>query len=171
MLVFGQSNSAVRSLSGVLSVATIPITWVAARRFAGRPVAWMVVVLVASSPFAVYYATEVRMYSLVMFLTACGFVALERALHQPAGANLLGVAASTAGSSTRSTGPCTWSARSGCGCSGILARSGAVAAKARFTLGAVVVGCIAFLPWVPTFLYQSKHTGRPGCPPELRGRG
>lgn len=166
MLVFGQSNSAVRSLSGVLSVATIPITWVAARRFAGRPVAWMVVVLVASSPFAVYYATEVRMYSLVMFLTACGFVALERALHQPRWGNLLGVAASTAGLLYTQYWALYLVGTIGLW---LLWQSWRAAeplrAKARFTLGAVVVGCIAFLPWVPTFLYQSKHTGTPWAVP------
>jgi len=29
------------------------------------------------------------------------------------------------------------------------------------TLAAVVVGCLSFLPWLPTLLYQSTHTGTP----------
>ena len=28
-----------------------------------------------------------------------------------------------------------------------------------------MVGCIAFVPWVPTFLYQSEHTGTPWAAP------
>ena len=36
-------------------------------------------VLLASAPFAVYYATESRMYALVILLTGCGFLALQRA--------------------------------------------------------------------------------------------
>jgi mannosyltransferase len=80
MKVFGTSDEAVRSLSGVLSVATLPIAWLAARRVGGRTTAWMTLVLLASAPFAIYYGTEARMYSLVMFLTACGILAIDRAL-------------------------------------------------------------------------------------------
>jgi hypothetical protein len=37
--------------------------------------------------------------------------------------------------------------------------------NARPALVAVVVGCLTFLPWLPTFLYQSKHTGTPWATP------
>ena len=36
---------------------------------------------------------------------------------------------------------------------------------ARAALVAVVVGCLTFLPWLPTFLYQSQHTGTPWATP------
>ena len=36
---------------------------------------------------------------------------------------------------------------------------------ARRTLVAVVVGCLTFVPWVPTFVYQSRHTGTPWAKP------
>src|ERR1019366_6893494 len=36
---------------------------------------------------------------------------------------------------------------------------------ARAALGAVVVGCVSFVPWVPTFLYQAHHTGTPWAKP------
>ncbi len=39
--------------------------------------AWVVLVLLASAPFAVYYATEARMYALVMLLERLGFLALR----------------------------------------------------------------------------------------------
>ena len=32
-------------------------------------------------------------------------------------------------------------------------------------LVAVAVGCLLFVPWVPTFLYQAKHTGTPWAAP------
>ena len=39
-------------------------------------------------------------------------------------------------------------------------------------LVAVAVGGLAFVPWLPTFIYQSKHTGTPwALPAELRRRG
>ena len=39
--------------------------------------------LVASVPFAVYYATESRMYALVILLTGLGFLALDEPSGRP----------------------------------------------------------------------------------------
>ena len=36
---------------------------------------------------------------------------------------------------------------------------------ARASFVAAVVGCLTFLPWLPTFLFQSKHTGTPWATP------
>ena len=96
MDLFGQSNDAVRALSGVISVLTLPVAWLCGRRFGGRVEAWTVLVLLASAPFAVYYATEARMYTLVIFLTGCGFLALQRAVSVPRPGNLVAVAVVTA---------------------------------------------------------------------------
>ena len=74
---------ATRSLSGVIGVISLPVAWLAGNRFGGRAAAWTTVVLLASAPFAVYYSTEARMYSLVILLTGCGFLALHRALQRP----------------------------------------------------------------------------------------
>jgi mannosyltransferase len=57
MGLFGQSNLATRSLSGVIGVLTLPVAWLAGNRFGGRVVAWITLVLLASAPFAVYYST------------------------------------------------------------------------------------------------------------------
>ncbi|MGZ6964471.1 MAG: hypothetical protein ACXVKA_09645 [Acidimicrobiia bacterium] len=68
MLLFGDGDFAVRALSGVIGVATLPAAYFAGLRLGGsdperrRWVAWSLVLLVATSPFAVRYATEVRMY-------------------------------------------------------------------------------------------------------------
>ena len=88
IVLFGQSNDAVRSLSGVIAVLTLPVAWLCGRRFGGRAVAWTMLVLLASAPFAVYYATESRMYALVILLTGCGFLALQRAVAAPRPGNL-----------------------------------------------------------------------------------
>jgi mannosyltransferase len=58
MRVFGQSDLATRSLSGVIGVITLPVAWLAGNRLGGRTVAWATVVLLASAPFAVYYSTS-----------------------------------------------------------------------------------------------------------------
>lgn len=166
MVLFGTSDSAVRALSGLLSVLTLPVAWVAGRRYGGRSAAWAVVLLLATSPFAVYYGTEARMYALVMFLTACGFVALDRALRGPKPGNLVAVALVTAALLYTQY----WSLYL-IGVLGLyllvrcLVAPGRGRAKSWWALGAVVVGCLAFAPWWSTFVYQSRHTGTPWAAP------
>src|ERR1700722_10864703 len=96
MRIFGQSDLATRSLSGVIGVITLPVAWLAGNRLGGRVVAWTTLVLLASAPFAVYYSTEARMYGLVILLTGCGFLALHRALRSPQPGNLIATAVVTA---------------------------------------------------------------------------
>jgi mannosyltransferase len=166
MGLFGTSDAAVRALSGVVSVATLPVAWVAGRRIGGRAVAWTVLVLLASAPFAVYYATEARMYSLVMLGTACGMVAVGRALERPRPGNLLALAVVVAALlytqywAVYLTGALalwlvweSWRGRP------------AWRIPARWMLGSIAVGCLAFAPWLPTFLYQARYTGTPWAAP------
>ena len=61
-----------------------PLAWVAGRRLAGRPGArWAPSWSWPLSPFAVRYATETRMYSLVMLLVLAGYLLLPDALERP----------------------------------------------------------------------------------------
>ena len=80
IVLFGQSNDAVRALSGVFAVVTLPVAWLCGRRLGGRTWPGPRSSSLASAPFAVYYATESRMYALVILLTGCGFLALGRAV-------------------------------------------------------------------------------------------
>jgi uncharacterized membrane protein len=164
--VFGTSDVAVRSLAGVFGVVTIPLAWLAGRRLGGRTAAWAAMLLVATSPFAIRYDTETRMYSLIALLTVLGFLALDRALRAPRAGNLIAVAAVT-GLLLYSH---YWSIY-------LLATTMVWLAfqawrgrpdwrrGARAALAATVVGCLTFLPWVPTFLFQSEHTGTPWATP------
>ena len=163
---FGSSDVAVRALSGVLSCATLPFIWLAGRRLGGKTVAAAALVLVATSPFAVRYATENRMYALVGLLTAAGAVALQQVFRRRTPFNVAAVAILTglllythywALYLVGVTG--LWLAFQGWrGPEG--RRPGA-----RVSLLAMVVGCVAFVPWVPTFLYQAHHTGTPWAKP------
>jgi hypothetical protein len=166
--LFGQSNVAVRSLSGGLAVLTLPVAWLCGKRYGGRAEAWTMLVLLASAPFAVYYATEARMYALVILLTGLGFLALQRAVAAPRPGNLVATALVTAALLYTQY----WS----------LYLVGVVAlwlvisiVRSRHrehpeeapwpALIAVGVGCLLFVPWLPIFLYQSKHTGTPWAAP------
>ncbi len=162
MKPFGDSDVAVRSLSGVFSVATLPVVWIVGRRLGGRSVAWVLLVAVASAPFAIYYATEARMYSLVMFLTACGLWALSRVLEKARPGNVVALAVVTAALLYTQYWALYLVGSIGLWLLWQLWRGRPEwRSNARWALGAIVVGCLAFIPWVPTFLYQSRYTGTP----------
>jgi mannosyltransferase len=164
MQVFGQSNEATRALSGVIGVATLPVVWLCGRRFGGRAVGWTALVLMASAPFAVYYSTEARMYALVMLLTGCGFLALQRALTAPRPGNLIALAAVTA-----LLLYAQYWALYLVGVTGLWLLISIVRKQRQPrpwpVVGAISAGCVLFLPWAPTFLYQAKHTGTPWAAP------
>lgn len=166
--VLGTSDVAVRSLSGIIGVATLPLAWYAGRRVGGTVTAWAAVVLLASNPFAVRYATEVRMYGLVIFLVFAGILALRRGLERPtAGRVALFGLIETLLLYTQ-----YWSMYLLAVVVGLLValalRGPHVLAARRMLIG-VAVGGIAFAPWVPTFFYQSAHTGTPWGEPVLPG--
>jgi len=177
MDLFGQSDLATRSLSGVIGVATLPVAWLAARQFAGRVAAWVTLVLLASAPFAVYYSTEARMYSLEILLTGCGYLALRRALLQPRAGNLIATAVVTAALLYTQYWSLYLVATVGIWllASAWLDRRAAQRAEAGPTarhplaaFAAVAGGSLLFAPWLPTFVYQSQHTGTPWAkPPNL----
>jgi mannosyltransferase len=166
--LFGQSNDAVRSLSGIIAVITLPVAWLCGKHFGGRAVAWTTLVLLASAPFAVYYGTESRMYALVILLTGLGFLALQRAIEQPRWGNLAAVAIVAAALLYTQY----WSLYL-IGVTGLWLLASIVLCYRQKrpqdaplkAFGALVVGCLLFVPWVPTFLYQSKHTATPWAAP------
>jgi 4-amino-4-deoxy-L-arabinose transferase-like glycosyltransferase len=161
--VFGTSDVAVRALSGVISVATLVPMWFAGRRVAGRSGAWIAVLLLASSPFAVGFGSETRMYSLVMLLVTVGYLAVRRLLEHPS----LGRQAVVALVTGLLLYTHYWSFFLIAAVSALLvwqAWRGTDPDErhaARAVLVALVAGTITFLPWIPTFLYQSEHTGTP----------
>ena len=134
-------------------------------------VAWTTVVLLASAPFAVYYSTEARMYALLILLTGCGILALQRALTTPRPGNLIAVAVVTAALLYTQYWSMYLVGMVGLWLilSALLARHRAPESRAWRrpipALVAVAVGGLAFLPWLPTFIYQSKHTGTPWALP------
>ncbi len=64
----GAGPVAVRLLSVLIGVATVPLLYLAGRRLFGREVGLAAALLLAVSPFHVFYSQEVRMYGLVTLL-------------------------------------------------------------------------------------------------------
>jgi mannosyltransferase len=161
MEVVGESDVAVRALSGVISVATLPLAWIAGRRLAGTNGARWAVVALALSPFAVRYGTETRMYALVMLLVLAGYLLLTDALERPTWWRLGGLAL-ISGLLLLSH---YWAFYLVAAVGGLLVlrawrRPAGRASTVRVTI-AVAAGVLLFLPWLGGFLYQSSHTGTP----------
>jgi mannosyltransferase len=175
--LFGTGSYAVRSLSGIFGVLALPCAWWSGFRIGrsrgdagGRITAWAAVFLLASSPYAIRYSTEARMYSLEILLVLLGHLALWRVFERP-NIGRMAVLALITGLLLYNQ---YWSLYL-VAVVGVLllvrvwkttgeARQATVAATV-----AMVSGGITFLPWLPTFLYQSAHTatpwGKPVAPP------
>ena len=169
MFLFGQSDFAVRALSGIISTATLPFLWAAGRRAGGRPTAWAALLLGASSPWAIYYATDTRMYSLMALEAIVWYLAVGRALEKPSRRRLIALGAVTAALMYTHYWDLYLVAVGGAWLlvrSWLEHRSGeprppdCPGAAAR-SLVAMIVGAVVWLPWSPVFVFQVLHTGSP----------
>jgi hypothetical protein len=178
MEVFGRGDVAVRALSGVLSLATLPLAWFAGRRVARIGARFSsagpqtvtrtgtaALLLFATSPYMIRYGSETRMYILVVFLSLAFGLVLARAWEKPSLARWAAVTAVTAALAYTHY----WT----------LMLIGTVAIflllqshrrehyrrlchKALFAMAAAI---IPFAPWLPTFAFQMVHTGTPWAQP------
>jgi mannosyltransferase len=166
MKLFGTGTFAVRALSGLLSVAALPLMWRVARHLgASRRNAWVAVLLLATNPFAIRYATEVRMYSLVVLLWLLAFLAFRR-VWLDGGVGWMAAAAMTTAALLLTH---YWSLF-------LAAVVGAAAlvvvrrrtGPARRVLVSLAIGGLGLVPWLSSLLFQLRHTGAPwGSPPSL----
>jgi mannosyltransferase len=167
--VFGTGDVAVRALSGVFGLLTLPLAWIAGRRRGGPVLGWLTVIVVALSPFAVRYSDEARMYSMVTFLAFAGYLLLDDVLRRSKGGvvRLVGIALiATALLYTHYWAIWLLAA------AGLMVLWRAFRAPERAdrltawkVAGALVVGGLLFVPWLPSMLYQSAHTGTPWASP------
>jgi 4-amino-4-deoxy-L-arabinose transferase-like glycosyltransferase len=82
-LPLGTSEAAVRALSALWTVATVPVLYVLARRLLGSTVGWITCILYAVNTFVVTYAQQARGYSLLAFLAVSSTLLFVRATDKP----------------------------------------------------------------------------------------
>lgn len=165
MELFGRSDLGIRSLSGVLGVVSLPLTWLAGRRLGGRTVAWTATLLVATSPFAVRYSTENRMYMLIVVLTLLGYLALDSALRAPTGWRLAAVGL-IAGLLLLSHYWSLYLVAAVILMLAFMSRRGQPRARAaRRCLVAVLAGFVFLVPWAGILYFQLRYTGTPWSEP------
>jgi hypothetical protein len=160
--VAGESAVAVRLPSAVLGAVALVLVHVLGRRLESPLLGRVALIVLAGLPWFSYYSAETRMYLLVVVLVELGALALLALRARPSAAAFGGVAACTAAlllthywSLFLLTVVGLWHLR------GLLGRS----AVALRVVGAMAAGSLAFLPWLPSFLYQSAHTGAPWAGP------
>lgn len=180
MQVAGTSEIAVRALAGLLSVATLPLAWLAGRRV-GRMAAerfglgpavadrtaLAALLLFASSPYAIRYASEARMYSLVVFLVLLFGLLLLRAVERPGWGRWIPLGLTTVALTythywtflllASVAAGLAWKARQN--------RENPQHRRAYLSaLAAMGFSGVLFVPWLPSFAYQLTHTGTPWAP-------
>jgi len=163
--LFGGSDFAARSLSGVFSLATVPVLAVVANRRYGSEVARHTLALSLAAPFLIRYGTEARMYSMLVFLVALGWLLLDRATEQPTVARLVPVALVSAALVhthywtfwliTAVALSIAWRWRA--------AKPGTRSTDTRLMF-AVAAGASTIIVWLPVLIDQAAHTGTPWAP-------
>ena len=179
----GTSPWALRSLSGLIGVLTLPLMWLAGKRVIERQAASSglddaalrrratntaaaALTITALLPFAVRYSSETRMYALISLLVVAGYLVVSHHLERARWST--GIAAAVISSALLWTH--YWSIWL-LGAVGLLlvvtvvhAHRGDDRARRNAALGliaALVVAGLVFLPWLPTMLYQGANTGTP----------
>ncbi len=162
MGVVGRSDFDVRALSGVFGVLALGALYFAARAWWGARIALLALAVFALMPYAVYFSTETRMYSLVMLLSAVLFWILRLHLDRPR----VATAAALAGLSTALLYTHYWSIYlvGSLGLYGLVRiylRRRELDRREWMLPAAAMSAFILFLPWVPIFNSQRLHTGTP----------
>ncbi len=173
----GDSDWWVRALAGVISVLGLPLTYLAGSRLAARSGAGplgsrrtglLALSVMALLPYGVRYGAETRMYSLAITLVLAGYLLIDELFAgRRSGRQRLLPTACVALIAAGLLWTHYWSMW-------LLAAVGLVAlwrsvrapdperrTGARLVVGALVVGGVLFLPWIPSLLYQSANTGTP----------
>jgi len=94
--VWGTGEVALRSLSALAGVATVPVAWGIGRELAGRRAALFTAALVAVNPLFVWYSQEARAYALFTLLAALSVLCFLRVLREPSTRGLAAFALSGA---------------------------------------------------------------------------
>jgi mannosyltransferase len=80
----GTGAVALRLLSALAGIATVPVAWAIGAELAGRRAALVTASFVATSPLLVWYSQEARAYGLFVLTASLALLCFARALREPA---------------------------------------------------------------------------------------
>ena len=169
MNIFGTGDVAVRALSGVFGLLSLPLVWVIGRRKGGATLAWVAVAVVAVSPFAVRYSSETRMYALVILLVMIGWILIDDVIDRGRATTLRFVAIAVVGAALLYSHYWSLWLLAAIGVTSIWKLWRAPSKAYRRPWLGLVISLIAsgllFIPWLPVMLFQSANTGTPWAEP------
>jgi len=153
--LFGDGVQATHVLSLLCALACIPLAYLLGRRVFDRLTGWCCALLAAFNPFLTYYGQETRMYALVAMLSLVATLAYVEGVLRGKRRWLPVLSLSLAAMVYSHN----WSLFF---CVGLAAAT-AIAARDRFRelLYAGAGTFVLYIPWIPTILFQAKHTGAP----------
>ncbi|HKU58851.1 MAG TPA: glycosyltransferase family 39 protein [Gaiellaceae bacterium] len=153
--VFGDGERATHTLSLIFALACIPLAYAVAKSLFGRTTAIVVALLATFDPYLTYYAQETRMYTMEAFLSllvAWAYVnGVLRGSWRWCAALVLSL--------TLLLYTHNWALFV---CAALAATTAIVARERWREFAGVAIGvAILYAPWLPTLLYQVRHTGAP----------
>ena len=159
--LFGDSDVAVRSFSGVCSLVSLLGLFFLVRRVWGTETACIATGILAASAFASYYATEARMYALVMLLVVLLGWMLVLITERPTVLRALGLGVVAAALLYTHYWSFFLFGALGGWCLLMVLRGGSARKTGLSALVALAGAMVAFAPWLSIFTFQSAHTGTP----------
>jgi mannosyltransferase len=161
MHVFGSGEADTHAMSVAFALFTVPVAWVGARAMFGDRAAWIAALLATLNPFLTYYAQETRMYALVALLSTVvastfvvAFVQGRRRWLPAFGVSLALLVYAH-----------NWGVFLGLGTVAALVPIWRATTDRRALLRDAAIGygvaVLLYLPWVPFFISQARHTGAP----------
>jgi hypothetical protein len=153
--LFGDSEAATHTLSLVFGLVCVPLSYFAGRAVFGRTTGLACAMLAAFDPFLTYYAQETRMYELEALLSlVVAWSYVEGILRAHRAWTVVFVLSTALLAYSHNWGLFL--------CVGLAAATLAFARdRLRLFLVAAAGVAILYLPWVPTLLFQARHTGAP----------
>jgi mannosyltransferase len=170
MLAFGSSEEAVRALSLLFGLATIPLAFWSAGSLFGRRAAWAAATLAATSGSLAYYSREARMYTLVSLLALLALTAFVHAFAFGRRRWLPVLVLSLVGLLYTHNWGLYLALGLAAGTAVVMAAAGPERRRRVLVDGFLVAGAtaLAYAPWVPTLVAQAATTGAPWSrPPDL----
>lgn len=158
---FGSSEPATHAFSLVFALASIPVALWAGWSLFGRRAGWVAATLAALNPFLTVYAQETRMYSLVILLSLVATAAFLHAFAFGRRGYLPVFAASAALLLYTHNWAIFLLLGSLAGLVAIERVAGNRRALVRDAALAYGAAAVAYLPWLPTLVYQAFNTGAP----------
>jgi mannosyltransferase len=153
--VFGDTVAATHALSLVCGLLCIPLGYAAGRAVFGRTAGLVLALVAALDPFLTYYAQETRMYELEALLSLVVAWSYVEAVVRAKRAWIPVLVASI----TLLALSHNWGLFM---CVGLAAATAvAVRDRIRLFLVAAVGVAVLYAPWIPTLLFQARHTGAP----------